>query len=37
MVFEKSFNTTVDFALRIEFKTMLKSVSGKIGACSHFT
>lgn len=30
-MFEKSFNTTVDFALKIEFKTISKSVSGKGG------
>lgn len=32
-MFEKTFNTTIHFALRTEFKTMSKSVSGKVGAC----
>lgn len=36
MVFEKSFNIIVDFVLRIEFKIMLKFVSGKIGVCFYF-
>lgn len=36
LAFEKSFNTTVDFALRIEFKTISKSVSGKGGVPALF-